>query len=82
MVTNWCCCWSNLWIEHIPGKKNTIPDALSRYFINPLQRSFEPQSIMYNNQIDVSSNLQLASNLCKHYNINNKNLTFVDDDDF
>ena len=62
-----------LWMEHIPGKENIIPDSLSRY--KPI-----PSHLIHNcyNQIDTTQSLQLASNICKNVIINIKHLQLED----
>ena len=67
----------HLWIEHIPGKNNIIPDALSRNFVNPFKSD---NHTIYNKQINTTDSLQYASNLCKDIKINEKHLKFEDDD--
>ena len=62
-----------LWVEHIPGKQNIIPDSLSRN--QPI-----PDHLAHkcNTEIDTSQSIQLASTLCKNIIINIKHLQLDD----
>ena len=59
------------WIDHIPGKKNIIPDALSRNKSIPYKLSNK-----CTNRISATNSLQLAANLCKNIIINKKYLYY------
>ena len=58
-----------LWVEHIPGKQNIIPDALSR-------NKYIPTNLFYKctNKISATGSIQLAADLCKHIVIDKKHL--------
>ena len=61
------------WIEHIHGKDNIIPDALSRNKPNPCNSSNK-----YPLKIDVKPSLQSAANLCKNIKVK-RSLLIMDD---
>ena len=60
-----------LWVEHIPGKENIIPDALSR------NKSI-PTKLLNNctNRISATNSIQFAADLCRNIVINKKHLCF------
>lgn len=65
-----------MWIDHIPGKKNITADALSRYFKDPLsQAPFHIQS-----KTCAIHSAQRASDLSNTTSVNRKHLNFKDDD--
>ena len=66
----------HLWIEHIPGKENVIPDALSRYFHRP----FKTAQRVFDKRVNGIEPLQRASDLCRNIQVNKKSLVFEDDD--
>ena len=59
------------WIEHIPGKENIIPDALSRNTDISSNLRFK-----CTNRILATSSIQLAADLCKTIVINRKHPSF------
>ena len=61
------------WIEHIPGKLNTIPDALSR-------DQHIPTDLAHKCSIEINARdaIQNASDLCKNIIIKNKFLDMND----
>ena len=62
------------WIEHIAGKDNVIPDALSR------NKPIAPEIFKkYNNRVNTTMHLQYASDLCKNIIIKNKSLLEMKD---
>ena len=61
------------WVEHIPGKQNTIPDALSRN--KPIPFHLSNKCIT---RIPTTASVQMAANLCKNILINNKLLDMTD----
>ena len=62
-----------LWVEHIPGKQNIIPDTLSRY--KPI-----PTHLVHNckTKLDTKKSTQLAATLCKNILININHLHLKD----
>ena len=56
-------------MEHIPGKQNKIPDALSRN--KPIPNDLQYKCIQ---KIDTTQSVQLAANLCRDIIIKNKHL--------
>ena len=63
----------NPWVEHISGKLNIIPDALSRDKPIPINLSSKCTI-----QIDARDAIQNASNICKNILIKNKFLEMFD----
>ena len=59
------------WIDHIPGKDNIIPDALSRN-----KRIPNALALKCTNKIYTTNSLQLAADLCKNIIIKHKHLSF------
>ena len=61
--------------EHIAGKENITADALSRYFMDPLEEAFQDSE-----RFECKKHIQRTSDLCSDIVPKDKYLKFEDDD--